>query len=138
MKRTFWILPIIAVVTFLFYSEQLRVEAKTAKCFLSINGTTHINGLCNFEFTEEGNGSFYFNDMKQKTRCINPAQAPGECTVAYTVITRNGIFGFLSVIAPGRGLVYWNEGVALQADGAFPVTRNGACWESSRVRLCAW
>ena len=121
-----------------FIAGATEANAKTAKCYLAINSRTYINGLCNFEFTEEGNGSFYFDDMKQKTRCKNPTQAPGECSVADTIITRNGIFGFLRITTPGRGLVYWNEGVALQADGAFPVTRKGACWQSSTVKLCAW
>jgi len=115
-----------------------EAKAKTAKCFLAINSTTYINGSCNFKFTEEGNGSFYFNDMKQRIRCRNPAEIPGQCSVADTIITRNGIFGFLRITTPGNGLLYWNEGVALQASGAFPVSRKGACWQSSTVKLCAW
>ena len=115
-----------------------EAKAKTAKCFLAINGTTYINGPCSFKFTDEGNGSFYFDDMKQQTRCKNRAEVPGECSVADTIITKDGIFGYLRITAPGKGLVYWNEGVALQAGGAFAVSRKGACWQSSTVKLCAW
>lgn len=127
-----------AFASLAFIAGANQANAKTAKCFLAINGKIHINGSCNFRFTEEGNGSFHFDDMKQKTRCKNPAQVPGECSTADTIITRDGIFGSLRITTPGRGLVYWNEGVALQADGAFPVARNGACWQSSTVKLCAW
>lgn len=123
------------------FTAQSRAEPKTAKCFLTVNGLTYINGVCSFEFQQDqwsNDGSFYYSDMKQLTRCKNSSQKPGQCSVAETVIVRDGIFGQLQITSPGKGILYWNQGVALQAGQGFTVARNGACWENSRVKLCAY
>ena len=123
------------------FTAQSRAEPKTAKCFLTVNGVAYINGICSFEFKQSqwsNDGSFYYSDMKQLTRCKNSSQKPGQCSVAETVIVRDGIFGLLEIPSPGKGILYWNQGVALQAGQGFFVSRNGACWENSRVKLCAY
>jgi len=59
--------------------------------------------------------------------------------MASTGITRKGTFGQLVMTSPGRGKIYWNEGVALHGQSEIsPVTRNGACWQNSKAKLCAW
>jgi len=115
-----------------------NAEAKIAKCYFSVNGTIVINGACRFEF-ENGDGSFSFDDMKMKTRCQSNDLGSGQCTMASTVVTIKGAFGRLQITSPGRANIYWNEGVALHAQaGLPPVTRNGACWQNSTIKLCAW
>ena len=113
-------------------------KAKTAKCFFSVNSKIYINGKCQFE-NFNGDGSFSFNDMKMKTKCSIYDQGPGRCSNAAQVITSNGTFGQLVITSPGRGKVYWNQGIASHAQAALPpVSRNGACWENKTVKLCAW
>lgn len=141
MARTANAALILTAAVFLCCWMQNKVEAKSVKCFLAVNGVTYINGACRFGFKQDrwsGDGSFYFDDMKQLTRCKNSSQKPGECSVAETVIVRDGIFGELETTSPGNGILYWNNGVALQAGEGFNVSRNGACWENSRVKFCAY
>ena len=115
-----------------------EAKAKTAKCYLSVNGKVYIDGSCRFEFMN-GDGSFSFDDMKIRTRCLSYDLGPRECSMASTGITRKGTFGQLVMTSPGRGKIYWNEGVALHGQSEIsPVTRNGACWQNSKVKLCAW
>lgn len=114
------------------------VAAKTAKCYLSVNGKTYINGKCEFEHYN-GDGSFSFNDGKMKLKCVAYDQGPGRCSNANQVITARGTFGQLQIISPGKAKIYWNNGINSQAQTPLAtVVRNGACWESSKVKLCAW
>lgn len=113
-------------------------HAKTAKCYLAVDGRVFIDGNCEFDFMGN-NGSFSFDDTKLRTRCISYDLGNGQCTSASTFITHKGTFGQLQVISKGKGRVFWNEGRALHAQQEIGiVTRNGACWQSSRVKLCAW
>ena len=115
-----------------------RAEAKTSRCYLSVNRRTYINGACRFEFMN-GDGSFEFNDMRMKTRCGSFDLGPGQCSMASTLVTRNGTFGQLVVTSPGRAKIYWNEGLALHSQTEIsPVYREGACWQNRTVKLCAW
>lgn len=122
----------------LVYSVHMKAEAKTAKCYFAVSGTTYINGPCRFEFMD-GNGSFSFDDMRLKTRCGVYDLGPRECSGAARLITQKGTFGQLRVTSPGRGKIYWNGGAATHAHGEIsPVTRIGACWQNSSAKLCAW
>lgn len=113
-------------------------RAKTAKCYFAVNTTVFINGACRFEFMN-GDGSFSFDDMKLKTRCLSYDLGPSQCTMASTGVTRKGTFGQLVITSPGRAKIYWNGGNALHAHGEIsPVTRNGACWQNNQAKLCAW
>lgn len=115
-----------------------KVNAKMAKCYLAVNNTVFINGACSFEFMN-GNGSFSFDDMRLKTRCGSYDLGPGRCSSASTLVTRKGTFGQLVITSPGRAKIYWNEGSALHAHGKIaPVERDGACWQNSQAKLCAW
>lgn len=131
--------PLVFVASLLLaYCAQGEAQAKTAKCYLSVNGVTYINGTCRFEFMN-GDGSFSFDDMKLQTRCGSYDLGPGQCSSASTLVTRKGTFGQLVITSPGRAKIYWNGGSALHAHGEIsPVTRNGACWQNSQAKLCAW
>lgn len=115
-----------------------KVNAKMAKCYLAVNNTVFINGACSFEFMN-GNGSFSFDNMRLKTRCGSYDLGPGRCSSASILVTRKGTFGQLVITSPGRAKIDWNGGSALHAQGEIsPVTRNGACWQNSQGKLCAW
>jgi len=115
-----------------------EANAKTAKCYLAVNGTVFIDGACRFEFMN-GNGSFSFDDMKLKTRCLSYDLGPGQCSMASKGITRRGTFGQLIITSPNRGKIYWNGGNTLHAQAEIsPVDRKGACWQNRQAKLCAW
>jgi len=115
-----------------------KASAKTARCYFSINGAVLINGACRFELMN-GDGSFSFDDMKLKTRCVTYDLGPNQCSSAATLVTRKGTFGQLVITSPGKAKIYWNGGNALHAHGEIgPVKRNGACWQNSQAKLCAW
>jgi len=115
-----------------------EANAKTAKCYFAVNGTVFINGACRFEFMN-GDGSFEFDDMKLKAKCLYYDLGPGRCSMASKGVTRKGTFGQLVITSPGRAKIYWNGGNALHAqDEISPVTRNGACWQNNQAKLCAW
>ena len=123
--------------TLLAHTGAVKVEAKTAKCFFSVDGTIHINGPCRFEF-QDNNGSFLFNDMKMKSRCYIYVPRQEECPLVSTIVTRRGTFGQLNITSPGKAKIYWNGGAAKTAQNEItPVTREGACWQNSRAKLCA-
>jgi len=114
------------------------VAAKTAKCFFSVGEKVYINGKCDFE-NYNGDGSFSFNDGKMKFRCVAYDLGPGRCSNASKVIISRGTFGQLEITSPGKAKIYWNQGTASHAQSLLStVTRNGACWESSKAKLCAW
>jgi len=116
----------------------LGAYAKTAKCYLAVNGKTYINGQCELE-NFNGDGSFSFNDGKTKTKCSIFDLGPGRCSNAAREVVSQGTFGQLVITSPGKGKIYWNEGRAIHAQTSIPpVTRNGACWEGKSVKLCAW
>ena len=128
----------LAAVALLAHSLGGRVEAKTAKCYFAVNDVTYIDGACRFDFMA-GDGSFSFNDMRMGTRCQSDDLGPGPCSMASTLVTRKGTFGQLVMTSPGRAKIYWNGGDSLHAHAEIsPVTRQGACWQNSRVKLCAW
>jgi len=115
-----------------------EAKAKTAKCYFAVNGTVFINGACQFEFMN-GNGSFSFDDMKLKTKCLSYDLGAGQCSMASKGITRKGTFGQLIITSPNRAKINWNGGNTLHAHGEIsPVTRNGACWQNNQAKLCAW
>jgi hypothetical protein len=129
---------LLACISLMVTTESPAAKAKTAKCYFAVNGKTFINGACNFEFMN-GDGSFSFDDMKLKTKCLSYDLGPGQCSTASTGVTRKGTFGQLVITSPGRAKIYWNGGNAIHAHGEIsPVTRNGACWQNNQAKLCAW
>jgi hypothetical protein len=128
----------LAAIALLAHSVAGRAEAKTAKCYFSVNNVTYIDGACRFDFMA-GDGSFSFNDMRMKTRCQSDDLGPGQCSMASTLITRKGTFGQLVMMSPGRAKIYLNGGDSLDAHVEISsVRREGACWRNNRVKLCAW
>ena len=102
----------LAAIALLAHSVAGRAEAKTAKCYFSVNNVAYIDGACRFDFMA-GDGSFSFNDLRMKTRCQIDGLGPGQCSMASTLITRKGTFGQLVLISPGRGKIYWIGGSVL-------------------------
>ena len=113
--------------------------AKSAKCLLVVDGKTYINGYCKFEF-EGGDGSFSFSDEKLRLGCYEYDLGPGRCSGAATKVLQSGTFGGLSIQRPGVGKFWWNSGVLRKGESVMeePLYRSGSCWQSSRVKLCAW
>lgn len=129
---------LVAVASLAVATGEPKVNAKMAKCYLAVNNIVFINGACSFEFMN-GDGSFSFDDMRLKTRCGSYDLGPGRCSSASTLVTSKGTFGQLVITSPGRAKIYWNEGSALHAHGKIePVERDGACWQNSQAKLCAW
>ena len=114
------------------------VSAKAAKCLLVVDGSTYIDGYCDFQF-EGGDGSFRFSDNKLTLGCYSFDLGPGQCSGANTKVITKGTFGGLGIESPGVGRFYWNMGKLRKgADVISPLYRDGACWSNPRVRLCAW
>jgi hypothetical protein len=128
----------LAAIALLAHSVAGRVEAKPVKCYFAVNDVAYIDGACRFSFMN-GDGSFSFDDMKMKTTCGSFDLGPGQCSMASTLVTRKGTFGQLVMTSPGRAKIYWNRGDSLHAhEEISPVTRQGACWQNSSAKLCAW
>jgi len=132
------IAAIVAGIALTWWGVPSPSHGKIAKCYLSVNGRVVIDGKCEYDFI--GNDeNFSFDDTKLRTHCVAYDLGNGQCTSASKVITQKGTFGQLQVISKGKGRVFWNEGRALHAqDDIGIVTRNGACWQSKKVKLCAW
>lgn len=94
----------------------LPAVARPAKCLLEVDGQTFIDGACDFRPLSGGNGDF---------------QITGP----------NGTyFAYLYVGADGNGTGHWNEepGSGHAHTPLGPLAREGACWTSETVKLCAW
>jgi hypothetical protein len=115
------------------------VAPDNAKCLLSVNGRSRIDGPC--LYTPEGGGSFEFDDNKGRAFCYH---RENDCSMAETIVTRDGYFGMLDVGSPGIADAHWNAGQGLHAqDDLGMLHRTGACWTSvprarPRVKLCVW
>jgi len=139
MRKITPTLSAIVVVSSFFQLNSVPAYGKIAKCLLVVNGKTYINGSCEFEFTGDS-GSFRIDDKKQRLGCYEYDLGPGRCSGAATKVVRNGTFGGLDVIQPGVGKFWWNEGTMRKGEARIPgiLRRNGACWESTSVKVCAW
>ena len=120
-----------------------------AKCFLSINGVTRLDDRCEFKIDSD---SDYFSDLRILVTCPNGRDASVSTCYGYQQrVTRPGIFGYLFRSDNGVASLCWNEGTMSKASLCYEgLTRNGACWSSSKsrsrdnpkrissVKFCAW
>lgn len=91
-------------------------HARPAKCLLSVAGRTYIDGLCDFRALTARKGDF---------------QITGAGSL---------YFAYLYVEKDGNGTGYWNEaaGAGHAHTPLGRLIRDGACWNSDTVKLCAW
>ena len=89
-----------------------QTQARPADCLLTINGRNYIDGRCQFETDQDGSFRVF-----------------GERHFAY-----------VTVFSPGIAEGSWNSDPPRQSaqEPLGGLTRNGACWESQTVRICAW
>lgn len=90
--------------------------ARPATCYLEVGGQAFIEGPCDFETLDSGDGSF-------------------------RIMAQSGLyFAYLFVESPGRGVGHWNEEAgANHAHTALGILeRDGACWISKTAQICAW
>ncbi len=128
----------IVIATLLAMFGTGDVQAKTAKCYFSVNRVVYIDGACEFE-RDGSEGSFTFSDGKLITRCATHDLGRGKCSMASTLVVRKGTFGKLIVTSPGKAVIAWNRGKELHAHEMIStVSRSGACWQNVNARLCAW
>lgn len=122
----------------------------TARCLLSINGTTWMNGKCSFEKVSADTN--IASDEKMLIVC--PDGLPVEKSDCYGYqqrIVSPGVFTYLYHSGNQKGTLCWNGNKSRKADECFSgLIRNGACWSSDQARLmsrpekaysirfCAW
>ena len=91
-------------------------QARTAKCLLEVDGKAFIDGQCDFRPLTGKSGDFQ-------------------------ITSADGLyFAYLYVEKGRNGTGHWNEepGAGHAHTPLGPLTRDGACWKSDTVKLCAW
>lgn len=93
-------------------------NAYTAKCLLQVEGTTYINGDCNFSPFNDGTGSFSLGTDDPTTR----------------------FFAYVFVNEDGTANAAWNgaDGASHAHNDLGELKRNGACRFNDRAIICAW
>lgn len=104
------------VVALSFFANVTAAHARPAKCLLTVNGSTFIDGPCDFRPLSGKKGDFQIT-------------APDGLYFAYLYVEKDG-----------NGTGHWNEepGAGHAHTPLGPLTRDGACWTSDSVKLCAW
>jgi hypothetical protein len=112
-------------------------EAATlnARCLLSINGTTWMNGKCSFEKVSAETD--IASDEKMLIVCPDGLPVDkSDCYGYQQRIVRPGVFTYLYHSGNRKGTLCWNGNKSRKADDCFSgLIRNGACWSSSQARL---
>jgi len=105
----------VLVLTALFLS--VSAHAYTAQCLLQIDGTTYINGDCNFSPHDDGTGSFSIG-----------TDDPNSLYFAYVNIFDGVAYG------------YWNGSSTSKHahDSLGELKHNGACRFNDKAIICAW
>jgi hypothetical protein len=87
-------------------------QARPADCLMVIEGRSWIDGRCDFDADPDGS----FRLLGQRW------------------------FTYVSVMSPGVAEASWNgkEAASHAQEPLGELRRNGACWESATVRICAW
>lgn len=114
MKRAIFLFVVLGVAG-LFAGN--TVFAKPGKCMLVIDGKTYISGKCDIDMYNDGTGSFQITELRKK-----------------------GAYFAQVLIDQGTALGYWNgTRNATHAHSSLgEMTRDGACWQNDRARICAW
>jgi hypothetical protein len=102
--------------TFATVISSLPAQARPAKCLLQVNGTTYIDGPCDFDPSRKGDGSFQITGAGGKH------------------------FAYVYVEGGGKASAHWNGvlGENRAHDPLGTLTRDGACWVNATAKLCAW
>ena len=103
-----------------FASKPLRSKVgepsmwKPGRCLLEVDGKKYISGSCRVDLAK--GGSFHVYDLK-----------------------KHGYFAYVNVNG-NSAEGYWNEDpMATHAQSPLgTLTRNGACWQNDRAKVCAW
>lgn len=96
--------------------------AKPVQCFLSIDGITYINKICDGVFEHDGSFTLGIDNTPTGT---------GH---------RNKYFVYMGHNNDGTMDGYWN-GVAAESHAQDPLgtlKQSGACWVNDKTRVCAW
>ena len=122
----------------------VRQKDLNAKCLLSINGKTYLDGPCKYEYSSHLQGYDYFQDNRVAIAC--QVNGNGPCYV-----TTPGVFGYLTTSSKGDAELCWNEmGSAHAQTCLLGLSRSGACWINpaakgryssqlkAAIRFCAW
>ena len=98
----------------------VNAAQRQVQCKLVVNGKTYINGPCNFE--ADPDGSFRIGVLRDDQK-----------------IPAKGFYFAYVNVSGNTAQAKWNEDPkALHADVPLgTLTRNGACWESETVQICA-
>lgn len=108
----------LAIVLALLATTCTTSARDISRCLLEVDGTTWVDGPCEFQPLEQGDASF---------EVIEKAQPQ---TFAYIFMAQDG--------DPPYG--FWNGGggASHAHDDLGELRRDGACWVNDRVRVCAW
>jgi len=92
------------------------VDARPAKCLLSVGGETFIAGACDFNPSSDKDGSFQITGANGR------------------------YFAYLYVEGDGVASAHWNgvNGEARAHNPLGKLVRDGACWSNADAKLCAW
>jgi hypothetical protein len=95
----------------------VHASAKPAQCFLSIDGKTYIDKVCNGEF--EKDGSF---------------------TLGAGETAHDRYFVYANENDDGTMAGYWNgtEAESHAHEDLGTLSQSGACWANDHARVCAW
>ena len=95
-------------------SNLVDSAVKPGRCLLVVDGTKYINGRCDIEMDKGGSFQIYEKGKRGY--------------FAYVNLTDDGAEG------------WWNEErTANHAHSSLgTLSRNGACWENERAKVCAW
>ena len=89
-----------------------QTEGRPAECLMTVNGKNYIDGGCRFDADPDG---------------------------SFRVFGKR-YFAYVNVTSPGIADASWNFDPPTSSAQAplGELRRNGACWESPTVRICAW
>lgn len=107
---------LLILATFAAVIVAFPAQARPAKCLLEVEGRTYIDGPCDFASLRSGDGSFLITGASGKH------------------------FAYVYVEDGEKASAHWNGilGENRAHDPLGTLTRDGACWANSRVKLCAW
>ena len=94
------------------------VDADMGRCYLEVDHKIYLQSQCNIE----------------------PVGAHGGFSIGAGETTRSRYFAYVQIDENGTGSGYWNgpDGESHAGDSLGTLSRNGACWEDARAKVCAW
>ena len=109
------IVNVVLIVAGLAVPLGAATHARPAKCLLEVNGTSYVDGACDFRPLSDGTGSFQITGPK------------------------GTYFAYLLVDGVDRATAHWNEepGASHAHTPLGALTRDGPCWINETTKLCA-